>query len=521
VLLSAKALFHTGFFRTIDDATVVRVTYLYKELLKGNFLHNFPVRMSSELSNNFGYPLYMYYAPLSYYAGALMMIAKLSHIVATKYIYVFPLLTGPFFFYWAARQKISTYPAVIASILFTFFPYRGYDTYIKGGVAEAWSIAFLPLIIGSLFLLQNKNKWGMPLLAISLFLTVFSHQLIGVMAICAALLYGFIYLRRDPKFWIGYLTGIGSLIFYIVPLLWYLNIVHASILKENSLWILTNSAPIQEFFLIRFPFNPDDKSSALLTYIFLASSAYFLISGFFLKKKVASEIYLLIGAGVASFLLMSQPFLFFWKYTMSVTSLLQFPWRLLVVLSVVIPLLAGFWLDSLKNVYMKGFVAVILIAISLSFLPVFQPKEYSYYYNYEPTAPCATASHQNEYLPLWVTDCPTARPPLEVSKNSVLSITKDTGLEIQADLTQKKASDLVVNKYFFPGWKLYVDGKKTDVTYNFSDYGIFKTTVPAGTHHITVRYEKTAVMWISDIISLLSVGYLAYMILQILRIKKR
>ena len=44
-LLSSKALFHTGFFRTVDDITTVRIVYLVKELQRNYWLHNFPVRI--------------------------------------------------------------------------------------------------------------------------------------------------------------------------------------------------------------------------------------------------------------------------------------------------------------------------------------------------------------------------------------------------------------------------------------------------------------------------------------------
>jgi hypothetical protein len=66
IFLSSKALFHHGFFRTIDDVTTVRIIHMAKELQRNEIIDNFPVRIASDLSNNYGYPIYLFYAPLTY-----------------------------------------------------------------------------------------------------------------------------------------------------------------------------------------------------------------------------------------------------------------------------------------------------------------------------------------------------------------------------------------------------------------------------------------------------------------------
>lgn len=91
VYLSSKAAFHSGFFRTIDDVTTVRIMYPVKELTRFSFF-NFPVRLSAELSHGYGYPLYL--------------------------------------FYFSLRQKVKPLAALSASILYCPFPYRGWDSYI-------------------------------------------------------------------------------------------------------------------------------------------------------------------------------------------------------------------------------------------------------------------------------------------------------------------------------------------------------------------------------------------------------
>jgi uncharacterized membrane protein len=58
-----KPLFHPGFFPIHDDTQVARVFEMTKSLQAGMF----PVRWVSDLGYGLGYPIFNFYAPLSYY----------------------------------------------------------------------------------------------------------------------------------------------------------------------------------------------------------------------------------------------------------------------------------------------------------------------------------------------------------------------------------------------------------------------------------------------------------------------
>lgn len=509
IFLSIRALMHPGFFRTIDDITTIRISYMEKELLRGNWLNNFPVRMSGELSNNFSYPLYLFYAPLTYYAGALLMwLSGLSHIVATKYVYAFPLLFGPFAFYFAARLKTSWFPALIASILFTLFPYRGTNTYLRGAAPEAWAIAFVPLAFAGLFLMQKNNNLGGYLFAASLSLVILSHNITGMLLVGFVVLYGVFFFLKNKAFWKFLALGIGLTAFYLIPMVYYLKIIRVTYLDINTTYIFQTLEPISA--LLKIQINELVwRVSGVFFFIISGSLIFFL----YLKKKGdknLGEIFFWELSGLVLYLFLFDPFILFWKITSPASGILQFVWRILSLLSFIIPLILAFVLQKIKNLHLKIVLAAITIIASLNFLPSFKPDNYSFFYEYKPEGQCATTSWQDEYLPIWVKGCPESRKPIQVIPETEINILKDESLLVVAEVKTDTDSELIVNKFYFPGWHIYIDGKNSPLDYNFSIDGTFKTPISSGNHRVEVVYKQTLVMWLANSISVFSLFLLIY-----------
>jgi uncharacterized membrane protein len=530
IFLSSKALFHKGFFRTVDDISVVRIVYMEKELLRNNWFNNFPVRLSGELSNNYSYPLYLFYAPLTYYIGSvLMLLFSLSHIVATKYVYAFPLLFGPLAFYFALRQKMRPFPSLIAAIFFALFPYRGFNTYTRGAVAEAWAISFIPLAFAGTFLLEKKKLVGSLVFAVSFFLILISHNIVGFSFLGFILLYGLLFFRKNRNFWKYFLLGLGMSAFFLIPMLYYLKIIRVTYLDVNNTYIFSSLVPIDKIF------NVDLFKRALIGEDLLIGSSGILFSvimggltfyGYkiFKHKRIDVEKYFWVISALVLFLLLFKSFEFVWRLTMPVTGIFQFTWRLLSLLSFIIPYVLGMWLNDLKNIFLKVVICIAVVASCVNFLANFKPSEYSYFYEYKPEGLCATTSNQDEYLPVWVKGCPSERAPLELSTKGDIRISEDRSLLIKADVASDQKSELVVNKFYFPGWHVFVDGKDSLLDYHFSSDGLFKTSLSPGVHKIEVVYKKTGMMWLSDLISVISFILLFFYLFQIIRairIKKR
>ena len=480
---------------------------MVKELQRGNWINNFPIRWSADLAHGFGYPLYLFYAPLVYYAGAILMIfGKFSHIVATKWVYAFPLLVGPIFFYLAARQKMSRLPATLGACTYALFPFRGYDTYIRGGVGEAWSMAFLPMIFAGIFLLEKNKRWGGILFSLFLALAILSHNLSGLLITALIIIYGFIFYRKSADFWKSFFLGLGLSAFFWLPAYYYLNIVKVSYSNQNTGQILNFLEPISTFFKVEIPYNPEARFSSLIFYLFILILAIFVWQYKKINKKYQSHFIFWITSGFIFYCILFQPFAFIWKMTLPITRLIQFPWRILIVLSFIIPFLLGCTIELIKKNRFMIPLVMILISLNLFYLPVFKPREYSFFYEYSAadTGICAT-SWGDEYLPVWVKLCAGGEPSKKIDiKNGSVKLLKSDNMDLLADVNVEKKTDLIVYKYYFPGWQVFVDGKKQPVDYSFSEQGNFKTQVMPGHHKVQVIFSKTAIMWMSDFITIIS-----------------
>ncbi len=515
IFLSSKALFHSGFFRTVDDITTVRIVYLAKELQRNYWLYNFPVRISAELAHGFGYNLYLFYAPIVYYTGAFLMIfLKLSHIVATKWVYAFPLLVGPLFFYFAVRQRFGRLPSLIATCFYTFFPFRGYDTYIRGGVGEAWAMVFFPASLGFLFL-SEKKKIGYSLFSIFLALALISHNISGLMILGFILLFGLVFYAKKIEFWLSVLLAMGLSAFYWLPSLYYLPIVKVNYSSQNTGQVLNFLDPLINLFKIQFPYNPEGRYSGIFFWIFLLIFIFFGVNFRRIKKNIRKEFLFWFFSGLSLYFLLSVESKLLWQFTLPISRLLQFPWRVLVVLSFILPYLMALGVTFIKKTTWQMPVFILMIVLVFFFLPSFKPKEYSYFYEYsaEDTGICAT-TWEDEYLPVWVKECAggPARKIIDFPAG-VVNVVRDNKLDIEAKIEAKKQGDLIVYKYYFPGWNVLVDGKKVRLDYKFSKNGIFRTQIQPGTHMVKIFYAKTRIMWVADLISLLSLIIFGYTLL--------
>jgi len=508
VVLTSRAVFHEGFFRTIDDITTVRISHMAKELSRGEIFSNFPVRYGAELSHQYGYFLYLFYAPLVYYSGAiLMLLGHLSDIMATKAVYVFPLIIGPLLFYWSARQQMKRLPALLATALFSFFPFRGFDSYLRGGVGEAWAMALYPGVVGSLFLLDKRPRLASFGLTLFLSLVILSHNLGGLILFGLTLLYGLVIKRHSKRYWVSTILALCVTAFFWLPSLSYSHLVKVSDTLDHNGLITNYLFPIKQLLSPSPNYGLHDKITSLTIYALIFPLLLLIIPRKTYPKSRNQQIFWTIS-GLLVVILISQPSTTLWLATLPVSRTLQFPWRLLIALTLIIPYSFGFALNSAKSSILKIIALGYTTYFLFLYLPAFRPIEYSYYYNYnaEDTGPCAT-SWGEEYLPKWVREC-IDNPPssiIKVPDGSELNIIKNSPYHYETNLTVPETGYVQVNRYYFPGWEIIIDNSHQPLDYLYTKHGIFRAPILKGDHHLIVRWVKTPLIRIADILSLIGI----------------
>ena len=70
-------------------------------------------------------------------------------------------------------------------------------------------------------------------------------------------------------------------------------------------------------------------------------------------------------------------------------------------------------------------------------------------------------------------------------------------------LNLTKDSYLIDHTQYFPGWKVYVDGKSIPIQFQNQNYrGEITFFVPAGKHNVVVNFGETKIRFLADILTL-------------------
>lgn len=176
ILLSLPAIWRIvtpGYFPIHDDTQVARVFEMRQTLKK----HGFPARWADNLGFGYGYPIFNFYNPLPYYFGAFFMFLGLNALLATKMMFVFPIILSAFSMYLLAKEALDRKGAFLAGLLYLYAPYHGVQIFVRGAVAEYWAYAILPLLFWAIW--KKKIIPG----ALSLAALILSHNLTAFMAI--------------------------------------------------------------------------------------------------------------------------------------------------------------------------------------------------------------------------------------------------------------------------------------------------------------------------------------------------
>jgi hypothetical protein len=202
---------------------------------------------------------------------------------------------------------------------------------------------------------------------------------------------------------------------------------------------------------------------------------------------------------------------------------IQFPWRLLMLTTLVTPLMGG-----LLEIIPKKKIGLIILFIFTLFSIIltfnyFKPavilKVNDDYYlnrffinqNTQNNPDIKSNIYQNnseDYLPLTIWT--KLRPNQFTSK---INISEDGNIvkfeeikptEFKVNLKNTRAADLTINSYYFPGWKVYVDNRESFVEI-LEPYGNMSVKIDEGEHTVLIRFEETLLRKFANGISILSI----------------
>jgi hypothetical protein len=157
----------------------------FLRLVEGDHLiqhgHLYP-RWAPDMAYGYGYPLFNFYAPLSWYVAEAFRLVGLSLVAAWNGALALCLLASGLFAYLLARDWMPEHGALVTAAAYLLAPYTLYDVYFRGNLAESVALPLLPFVLWAFGrLVRSGQARYLALAAVSLALLVLAHQVVVVL----------------------------------------------------------------------------------------------------------------------------------------------------------------------------------------------------------------------------------------------------------------------------------------------------------------------------------------------------
>lgn len=490
-------------------------------------------RWAPNLYLGYGYPIFHYYAPLTYYLSNAfaLILPGVSIVGGVKAVFVTGLLVGSLGTYLLARELLDPGAATIAAAAFVFSPYVLFiDPHARGVLAEHFAISLTPLaffFLHRLLLFPTRRRLLGCVVAVAG--VVFSHNLTGL--VVSGLLVGYylwqLVTSRHGTTWywgpVALFLAATLIAFFWLPALLESDAVKLDVIGPGHF-------DFREHFL-----SPPELLSPSLRIDWGATGprfrhnlgvAQWLLAGpatiAVIKKLEGGEepgrgrmLAFFLTAGAALVWLMTRWSTPVWEFVPPMPYL-QFPWRLLGPAALMVAICAAGGLTLLRHRLWRraattlAFLFVILTALPLLYPPPwpsdFGGTEPADIVDWEKGSQALGTTSTGDFLPATVEMIP---PPMETLIRSyrddgpvdkVNRATLPDGARV--DIVEHRPSYnrfhvstptrfvLRLYTFYFPGWRAYVDGERVEIEIARPE-GFITLQVPEGTYDVVVRFEDT------------------------------
>lgn len=520
-------------------------------------------RWSPDLGYGFGFPLFHYYAPFSYYVGLIPRLLGLSLPVSMAISYVLALwVLGWGVALWARdvwRNWVGVTTAVLAAL---YAPYILYNVYHRAALAELWGLAWLVLVLWAVNRmitdqrLKNEDSPRFPIFNVQslIFIAVFyallilSHNITAMIGTPLILGYTILltFSRRPFNLYpssfilLGLALGLGLSAFFWLPAFFERHLVQIENLTATSGFTYVNHflslAAIfaQPKTVDPMQVNPAIPRSLSWPVVILAVFAWLPVKGLKIEKLKMMKVQRL-GLTLAALLclLMVLPWSKALWETVELLSFVQFPWRFLGPASIFLSMLAAFGAIQLSNRLHSQFkINYSLLIIILTFLILLFSLTWLFPSRAQTLpndlSPSETIQFEVEtgwlgttaaadYLPREVQQLP--KPDVafsglsgsELPSELVIQNLETSYTEMSFSYVVDEPATAVFHQFFFPGWQAELDGVPIEISATETE-GLITAVLPAGEHTFELSFGNTTLRSVANTVSVISFVVLVILI---------
>jgi hypothetical protein len=515
-------------------------------------------RWAPDLYYGYGYPIFNYYAPLTYYLANLFdLLPGMDIVGGVKAVFVLGFLVASVGAYLLGREFFGSVAGVLAAALFTFAPYIVFiDPHARGDLAEHFAVCLLPLSFYTFHRLMSGVGGRGALLGsvLTLAAIVFSHNLTGLMTgalLCAywawLVLFG---IGRSRAGWglLAFALAAAVVAFFWLPFLLERGAIKLDVVDQEGghfdfrnhfLTLGELLAPSRVLDLgataPRFLYNLGLAQWVLaLPALVVAALGLLRASRKHRQGEKASPCLYFLSVGFVLVFLMLPVSEIIWEHFPGMRYF-QFPWRLLGPVNLMLAVCAAGGVSLLPvGRWHCGIAALCLLAVLAFALPTLYPPMWSPDFGgvapqdiiaWETKTLALGTTSTGDFLPVKAALAPIypmpslvdsyAQPgPVDRVNRAVLpqgatvEIVEQRALYDRFAVSTPKEFVFRLYLFYFPGWRVYVDGEEAEIKVAGPE-GFITFWVPTGEHEGVVRFEDTPPRTAGWIISALSLVGLA------------
>ena len=537
------------------------------------------LRWAPDLFYAFGYPLFNYYSPLTYYLGAAYgwLCCGLDYGAAAgvKFVLATALYVGAAGMYLFVRDRWGGVAGVVSVAAFLLSPYLVYiDPHARGDSPETFALALAPLLLWAFARLRRTASPGdLVLAAVVLAALILSHNLMALIffgLLLGWLAWDVIFGQMFLRAWIvdeslstraargkviASLAGAVALGIGLAAFMWLPAVVERDAIQfRNVAGGEGTYFDFRRYFVdVRELFAPAlifDLGATQMRFNRSVGTAQWILGALglltvFLPRTRRLSALFFAFAALALIYMILPASVQMWE-AVPPLAFLQFPTRLLGPAAVVLGILAGAavsWADAVHLAWRfkrVAFGALAVAACAASAMPLTYPPPWP---DFGPVSAQRILENElagigigttsaNDFLPVGVTVVPAPQASLidsyragAVDKINRRTLPAGTQVQVLEHGPQHDrffvagVAGFILRPYTFywPGWTAYVDGEQVPIEIANPD-GWITFAVPAGTHDVLLRLEDTAPRQVGWALSALSLAALVVLALWRIRL---
>ena len=473
------------------------------------------------IGNNLGYGLYIFYPFLPHFIYALLTfflsIFKISTIDSILIINVFiSIISSIVLYFLSYKLSKNKKVAFLSAIIYLLFPYRLGIITVRMALNENFAGIFMPIILlGLSYLLDeniNKKKFYIYFVLgyVGLILSHYVLALFFTIIIWIILLWNMKKIIDKNRFiplikaiiLISILVLPNIIIFfehYQMPYLVYLEgyVTSKELIDENILSLKDYLIPNNNY-----DWDIPYYISTPVIFSFIYSSYYVI------KHKDKKYIFIVLMALLLGFVISSHTL---WNLLPKVFDMIQFPWRLLLILSLFVSLISPIFLQEIKN--RKIYIGIIFIFLIPSFFLASKLSSRIYTYDYTNIDMNDGVGNIKEYYPVEYLDC---KEYYENKKDVDFISSSGNSKIIENDISKNiftfeidsdKKVTIELPRIYYKGYVLE-DETHHKIRIKRSNYGFIETKVSSGIY--TLKYIGTPIYIIFKYIRIGLILYLCF-----------